>query len=140
MSKALTCSESFDSVKEQLECIWANGQISDWQLQSLLTCRAEKKVDFVLVDIRELFEYANSSIIGTDLLLPTSKIHMLVDELTKHKAAFLILYCAHGNRSAQVLQILAQMGFTKIAHLSEGIATFSGATHSNAPLPNKGSK
>lgn len=135
MSKALTCSESFDSVKEQLERICSSGEINDLQLQTLLSCRAEKKVDFLLVDIRELFEYAHSSIIGTDLLLPTSNIHALIEELEKHRESYLVLYCAHANRTAQVLQILAQMGFAKIAHLSGGIASFSGAAHSNAPLP-----
>ena len=113
-------------------------EIGDLELKNLLTCRDNNEVDFKLIDIRELMEYSQLSIQDTDLLLPTSTIHMHMDKLEKLKDSFIILYCRTGNRTGQMLHILKRMGFTKIAHLSDGIVQFSGETLRNAPLPNKG--
>jgi rhodanese-related sulfurtransferase len=136
MSETLTCKDSFDDKDEQIEKICQGGQVSDWQLKSLLTCRAEKMIDFLLVDIREMFEYFDKSIEGTDLLLPTSSIHLHMDKLEENKDKLIVLYCRTGSRTGQMLHILKRMGFLKIAHLSEGIVTYSGSTLKNAPLPN----
>lgn len=112
-------------------------EISDSQLKTLLTCRNNGEVDFKLVDIRELFEYTNLSIKNTDILFPTSSMHIHMDELEKIKESFIILYCRTGNRTGQMLQILYRMGFKKVAHLSDGIVQFSGETLKNAPIPNQ---
>jgi len=136
MSDTLTCKESFENIDEQLESIYQNGQISDWQLQSLLTCRDEGKVDFLLVDIREIYEYSELSIKGNDLLYPTSTLHLHIEKLEKVKDKFIILYCRRGNRTLQVLQALNRMEFKKVAHLSEGIITYTGEMLKNAELPN----
>ncbi len=111
-------------------------EVSDNELKKFLTCRENGEIDFKLIDIREMFEYSDLSIDGTDLLLPTSTIHTKMDELQKLKDSFIILYCRTGNRTGHMLGILQRMGFQKIAHLSDGIVQFSGKTSKNAPLPN----
>jgi rhodanese-related sulfurtransferase len=110
-------------------------ELSSDELVFLLECRAKQKVDFTLIDIREIFEYTDMSIKGTDLLLPTSTIHTNMDQLTKRKGSFLIFYCRTANRTAQMLFILRRMGFAHIAHLSRGIVDFRGEKLKNAPLP-----
>ena len=111
-------------------------QLSDTQLKELLICRQNKELDFFLVDIREMFEYSDLSIKDTDILLPTSTMHIHMEELEKIKDSFIILYCRTGKRTGQMLTILKRMGFSKIAHLSDGIVQFSGEKLKNAPLPN----
>ncbi|WP_458701527.1 rhodanese-like domain-containing protein [Sulfurospirillum sp. 1307] len=123
-----TCKELYDSITPY---------ISDEVLQNLLTCRDNNEIDFSLIDIREVFEYTDLSIKGTDLLLPTSMIHMHMDKLEKLRDKLIVLYCRTGNRTGQMLHILDRMGFTKIAHLSDGIVRYSGEKLKNAPLPNK---
>lgn len=136
MAEPLACKDYFDNIDEQIEHICENGQVSDWQLKSLLTCRSEQKINFLLIDIREMYEYSDKSIEGTDMLLPTSTIHLHIDNLEEKKDNFIILYCRTGSRTGQMLQILRRMGFNKMAHLSEGIVAYSGATLKNAPIPN----
>ena len=136
MSDILTCKDTFDDIEKQLKELYTHGQISSWQLQSLLTCRAERKVKFSLIDVREIYEYSELSIEGTNFLYPTSTIHLNLDKLEKIKNEFIILYCRTGNRTRQVLQVLRRMGFSKISHLSEGIVTYNGAKLKNAKLPN----
>ncbi|MDD3342508.1 MAG: rhodanese-like domain-containing protein [Sulfurospirillaceae bacterium] len=118
-----------------LKTVQNNCEISSDELNFLLECRAKQKVDFTLIDIREIFEYSDSSIKGTDLLLPTSMIHMNMDQLAKRKGSFMIFYCRTGNRTAQMLFMLRRMGFTHIAHLTKGIVNFRGEKLKNAPLP-----
>ena len=111
-------------------------ELSDEQLKELLTCRERNEVEFKLIDIREMFEYSNLSIKNTDILFPTSTMHMNMEKLEKIKDSFIILYCRTGSRTGQMLNILNRMGFKKIAHLSDGIVQFSGEKLKNAPLPN----
>jgi len=111
-------------------------ELSDEQLKELIACRKQNKVKFKLIDIREIFEYSDLSIKNTDILFPTSIMHMNMEKLENIKDDFLILYCRTGSRTGQMLSILKRMGFTKIAHLSDGIVQFSGEKLKNAPLPN----
>lgn len=117
------------------ECLQTH-EISDEQLQELLTCKDNGQLDFLLVDIREMFEYTNLSIKGTDLLIPTSIIHEKLSLLEEKKDKFIILYCRTGNRTSFTMFALKRMGFLKIAHLTNGIVSYTGETIKNAPLPN----
>lgn len=110
-------------------------EVSGEELQFLLSCRAKGKVDFLLIDIREMIEYSAHSIKGTDLLLPTSTIQMTMDALAKCKSHLIILYCYSSSRTFQMVHILKRMGFMKIAHLDGGIVEYRGEKLKNAPLP-----
>jgi len=110
-------------------------EVSGEELHVMLNLRAQKRLDFVLIDIRELYEYSDSSIKGTDILMPTSTIHQHMDELKKIANKLLIFYCHIGGRTTQMIFILRRMGFSNIAQLSGGIDAFHGEKLKNAPLP-----
>lgn len=129
----VTCKEFIDSMVEQ---IFLSGQVSDAQLKKMLQCRDDGVFKFVLIDIREVFEYTDKSIVGCDKLLPTSTLHIHLDKLEMIKDQNIVLYCRTGSRTGQMLAIMKRMGFKFIAHLSDGIVAYSGETKKNAPLPN----
>ena len=110
-------------------------EVSGEELHVMLNLRAQKRLDFVLIDIREMYEYSGSCIKGTNMLLPTSTIHQHMDELKKLSGKLLIFYCHIGGRTTQMLFILRRMGFSNIAQLSGGIDAFHGEKLKNAPLP-----
>ena len=110
--------------------------ISASELEFLLQAREQGDISFLLVDIRELYEYSDLSIKGTDLLLPTSRLHLYGDTIEVLKKTPFVLYCRTGNRTSHVLRIMERMGFTQAAHLGEGIVTYRGETLRNASLPN----
>jgi len=110
-------------------------EVSGEELHVMLSLRAQKRLDFVLIDIREMYEYSESSIKGTDMLMPTSTIHQHMDELKKLANKLLIFYCHVGGRTTQMIFILRRMGFSNIAQLSGGIDAFHGDKLKNAPLP-----
>ncbi len=119
-----------------LQSIAKNHEISSDELQFLLSRREKGLVDFLLIDIREMYEYSAVSIKGTDLLLPTSMIHQHLDELAKQKDRLMIFYCRSANRTFQLISILKRMGYSRIAHLDGGIVEYLGEKVKNAPLPN----
>lgn len=110
-------------------------EVSGEELHVMLNLRAQRRLDFVLIDIREMYEYSRSSIKGTDMLLPTSTIHQHMEELKKLSGKLLIFYCHIGGRTSQMIFILRRMGFSNIAQLSGGIDAFHGEKLKNAPLP-----
>ncbi|NPA82769.1 MAG: rhodanese-like domain-containing protein [Epsilonproteobacteria bacterium] len=123
--------------KEDLQNMLNNSEISSQALETLLKARENGDIDFKLVDIREVYEYTDASIKGTDLLLPTSVIHLHMDKLEALKNTPTILYCRTGNRTGHVLSILKKMGFDKMSHLSQGILSYRGEIVRDAAIPNK---
>jgi rhodanese-related sulfurtransferase len=123
--------------QQELQEIVKTTQLSSDGLKSLLKARDEKKINFKLVDIREEYEYTDNSINGVDLLIPTSVIGNHVDIFEKLKDENVILYCRTGNRTAQVMHALHNMGLKNITHLSRGIMPYTGETRHGAKLPNK---
>lgn len=128
-------SEEEDEMIKFVQNITQSSDITSHELELLLDGRSKNKIQFTLIDIREIFEYSSLSIKGTDLLLPTSSIHTSMEQLNAFKGHFLIFYCRTGNRTFQMLNILKRMGFTNIAHLTRGIVDFGGEKLKNAPLP-----
>jgi len=126
-----------NDLEEMKNRVFSSNQAEDTDLQDLLRYRKNGEFDFKLIDIREIYEYSDMSIEGTDLLYPTTLFHKYIDDLNKIKDDYIILYCRTGNRTGQVLKILNRMGFDKIAHLTQGIVAYSGKTSKNAKLPNK---
>ena len=126
-----------DYSKEDLENILTKKEISSDELEALLKAREDGEIDFKLVDIREVFEYDQASIDGTDLLIPTSVIQQHFDKLDKIKDENIILYCRTGNRTGQIMYALDNMGFPKVSHLYMGIISYRGDISHGAKLPNE---
>ncbi len=121
--------------KEELEKMLQNQEMSSQELQTLLKAREEGKIDFVLMDVREVFEFTDQSIKGADILLPTSEMNQKLHVFDELKDKPVVLYCRTGSRTGQVMYILRNMGYTNIVHLSNGIMGYFGETEHNAPLP-----
>ena len=121
--------------KEELEKMLQNQEMSSQELQTLLDAREEGEIDFVLMDVREVFEFTDRSIKGTDILLPTSEMNQKLHVFDELKEKPVVLYCRTGSRTGQVMYILRNMGYTNIVHLSNGIMGYFGETEHNAPLP-----
>ena len=112
--------------------IFLQNQIDSPALEKLLEARKNGEVDFVLIDIREPYEYEERHITGVDYLLPTTQFRswagLLVDRFGDRP---IVLTCRTSNRTGQVQQILKeQMGMNNIIDHVGGIVTYHGATES----------
>ncbi len=107
--------------------------INSRQLEALLKAREAGECDFVLVDVREAFEYEEAHIPGVDLLRPTSRFQEWageIIELSAHKPV--ILTCRTGNRTAQVQRILTGHGAKQLIDHLNGIMSWHAAVEEGA--------
>jgi len=135
MDEPLSDEWTEEAMMNLVKTVTKSCEVNGEELHVMLSLRAQKRLDFVLIDIREMYEYSESCIKGTDMLLPTSTIHHHMEELKKLSNKLLIFYCHIGGRTSQMIFILRRMGFLNIAQLSGGIDAFHGEKLKNAPLP-----
>jgi len=129
--------EHMEYTKEELNEMLQKKQMSSAMLEILLQAREEGIIDFKLIDIRELFEYTSSSIVGTDLLYPTSMVNKFVPSFQEMKEENVVLYCRTGNRTGYIMSALENMGLTNVVHLTDGIVAYRGETTPRAEIPNE---
>lgn len=86
--------------------------------------KLKKKEDFLLLDVREPFEYQIGKIKGSTLI-PLGQIEARVEELKAHQDREIVAYCHFGGRSRRALETLKRHGFTKILNVAGGIDDWS---------------
>ncbi len=101
--------------------------VNSMELKSLLEAREEGKVDFLLIDVREQYEYDSSHVKGVDLLKPTSSFQTWAEEIfNDNQDKTIIFTCRTGSRSAQVQNVFSSNGHSKAINHYGGIVTYSG--------------
>lgn len=100
---------------------------------------AETAGDAVLVDLREPGELENDGMIAGAVHAPRGMLEFWADPSSPyHRSEFeptrrTILYCASGGRSALAAEVLAQFGYTDVAHLDGGIKAWKQAGQAVVP-------
>ena len=112
------------NIKKILEQKEVNGE----ELESLLLKRKDNAVDFLLIDVREEYEYNEKRILGVDFLVPLSDFFTKVKELEPQKTKSIIVQCKSGARSAQAQAQLKLLGFERVINLAGGIVKYKGDT------------
>jgi rhodanese-related sulfurtransferase len=78
----------------------------------------DDKPSLVILDVRKASEYEEGHIEGA-VNIPVQELRVRFDELSTEGE--LLVYCRTGNRSAQAVDILLDIGFMKIYHMDAGI-------------------
>jgi ferredoxin-thioredoxin reductase catalytic subunit/rhodanese-related sulfurtransferase len=113
--------------KDECDFLLKKQDLDGDELQSLMEAREAGVVSFVLIDIREKFEYDSQRIKGTDELYPTSTFFNDVKKYEQYKDKNIVLYCRSGSRTHQVKFILRNdLGFDKVSHITHGIISYPG--------------
>ncbi len=92
--------------------------------------RLEQKENFVLLDVREPYEYDIARIPGARLI-PLGQLASRMSELDT--AQEIVLHCKSGKRSAQALRQLQEAGFSKLQNVSGGIEAWSDEVDPSVP-------
>jgi rhodanese-related sulfurtransferase len=76
--------------------------------------------NFVFIDVREPYEYADFNLNAQ--LIPLGNIMQAAhDELADHKDDEIIVHCRSGARSGQAQMLLTQMGFKNVRNVTGGV-------------------
>ncbi len=87
----------------------------------------------VVVDLREPDEIAGSGSLAGAVHVPRGMLEFVSDPATPYyNQAFqpdarILLFCAAGSRSALAAATLQEMGYTNVAHLAQGFASWRDA-------------
>ena len=79
--------------------------------------RIDKKDRFVLIDVREPYEYEEFNLGGK--LIPLGEVADSFDQFEKEDD--IVLHCAGGKKSAVALMLFENAGFTNVSHLEGGV-------------------
>lgn len=85
--------------------------------------KASKRSGVLLVDVREPHEY-KSGHIPSAVNIPLSQLNRRIKEISPKNEV--LLYCRSGIRSKQAGRILRKHGYTNLAHLRGGLASWKG--------------
>ena len=99
-----------------------NGQ----ELEYLLSERKNARAEFLLIDVREEYEYNEKRIAGVDYLVPLSDFFNRVQDIEDYKSNHIIAKCKLGGRSAEAQIQLKLLGFEKVINLAGGITNYKG--------------
>ena len=93
--------------------------MSDLTVQELKK-KLENKEDFILIDVRELYEHTDFNIGGELATLQTTLVDKIA-ELKNQADKEIVVYCRSGNRSGMAKQFFVQAGFTNVRNLQGGV-------------------
>jgi rhodanese-related sulfurtransferase len=114
-----------------MQKILEQNDINSLELISLLESREKGEIDFLLIDVREQYEYDAGHIKGVDLLKPTSSFQTWAEEVfNDNQDKNIIFTCRTGSRSGQVQNVFKSNGHDKAINHYGGIVTYSGDTES----------
>jgi molybdopterin/thiamine biosynthesis adenylyltransferase/rhodanese-related sulfurtransferase len=95
-----------------------------------LKAKLDRSERFVLLDVREPFEYEICRIPGSRLI-PLGQLPSRMSELDS--ADEIVLQCKSGARSARALKLLQEAGFGKLSNLEGGIIAWSDEVDPSVP-------
>lgn len=87
--------------------------------------KLDGKEDFVLVDVREVYEHEEFNIGG--LLIPLGELAFKLSELDEAKGKEVVVYCRSGKRSAMAQHLMQQAGFQNVRNLEGGVLAWADA-------------
>ena len=79
----------------------------------------EANKEFVLLDVRETFEYEFANLGGE--LVPLDQLPDRLNEIEQYKEKEMIVMCRSGSRSARACEYLSRNGFKNVKNLKGGI-------------------
>ena len=95
-----------------------------------LKTKLDRQEDFLLLDVRERYEYDIARIPGAKLI-PLGELPSRMSELDS--AQEIALHCKTGRRSAQALRSLREAGFSKLANVHGGIEAWANEIDRSVP-------
>ncbi len=89
-----------------------------------LKAKLDQKDHFILLDVREPFEYQIAKIPGSKLI-PLGELPNRLAELDPNKAKEIVVHCKSGGRSSKAVELLLKSGYKNVFNVVGGINEWS---------------
>ena len=97
-----------------------------------LKSKKEAGDNFLLLDVREGFEYMVSNLDGQHI--PLGQLDVRLDEIKNYKDQEVVVMCRSGGRSGKACQLLESQGFENVNNLKGGITAWSKEVDTSMPV------
>lgn len=97
-----------------------------------LKTKKESNEKFVLLDVREDWEYMISNIDG--IHIPLGELPHRISEIEHEKNSELIVMCRAGGRSSKAVEFLSANGFTNVTNLKGGMKEWGKEIDPSLPI------
>lgn len=97
-----------------------------------LKAKLDQKDEFLLLDVREPFEYQIARIPGSKLI-PLGELQSRLGELEAYKEKEVVAHCKSGGRSSKAVELLLKSGFKKVWNVVGGIGEWSNKIDPGVP-------
>jgi adenylyltransferase/sulfurtransferase len=97
-----------------------------------LKAKLDRKDDFLLLDVRELYEYQVAKIPGSQLI-PVGELERRLGELEPFKEKEIVAHCKTGGRSTKACELLLRSGFKNVWNVVGGITEWSNRIDPSVP-------
>ncbi len=87
--------------------------------------KIKNKDNFVLIDVREDYEYEEFNINGQHI--PLGNLMAELPNLEQYKDADIVVHCRSGKRSAMAQEVMLQAGFKDVKNLIGGVIAWQEA-------------
>lgn len=104
----------------------ARQQVPEWTPAQVQDALSQKKDDFVLIDVREKYEWDEGYIPGAKHV-PRGFLELRIEEAVPDKSQQVVLYCAGGTRSLIAGSTLQQMGYDNVISMAGGFGQWKGS-------------
>jgi len=104
----------------------ARQQVPEWTPAQVQDALSQKKDDFVLIDVREKYEWDEGHI-PEALHVPRGFLELRIEEAIPDKSKQVVLYCAGGTRSLIAGSTLQQMGYDNVISMAGGFGQWKGS-------------
>jgi molybdopterin/thiamine biosynthesis adenylyltransferase/rhodanese-related sulfurtransferase len=104
----------------------ARQQVPEWTPAQVQDALSQKKDDFVLIDVREKYEWDEGHIPGAKHV-PRGFLELRIEEAVPDKSQQVVLYCAGGTRSLIAGSTLQQMGYDNVISMAGGFGQWKGS-------------
>ncbi|GHO96879.1 molybdopterin biosynthesis protein MoeB [Reticulibacter mediterranei] len=104
----------------------ARQQVPEWTPAQVQDALSQKKDDFVLIDVREKYEWDEGHIPDA-LHVPRGFLELRIEEAVPDKSQQVVLYCAGGTRSLIAGSTLQQMGYDNVISMAGGFGQWKGS-------------
>lgn len=94
--------------------------------------KRENKENFILLDVREEFEFMVSNLDGQ--LIPLGQLQNRMKEIEKYKDQEVVIMCRSGGRSSRAVQLLQNQGFDTVYNLKGGMKAWAKEIEPGTPV------
>lgn len=102
--------------------LWKNGRVNKKRKREIQEVSLEEiqLKDYIIIDVRSRREFREDHLNGS-INIPLSDVKRNIEKYVQNKSKKVLVCCQSGFRSAKAIEIMVNLGYTKVYNLKGGL-------------------